>query len=110
MHRETDSFAADHRRIRAVFERAVGELQNLGAVVEQVAIPNVGERTRESYEANIFETEVAIDGFLGQHSNAPIKTLRELLLTPGALLPWRAKALMGTVGRNTNEAADTSRR
>ena len=104
MHRETDSFAADHRSIRAVFERAVGELGNLGAVVEEVAIPSVGERTRESYEANIFETEAAIDGFLGQHSNAPIKTLRELLLTPGALLPWRAKALMNTVGRNTNEA------
>lgn len=104
MARDTDPRAADHLAIRAVFGRAVEDLRAAGAVlVDDVSVPDVGERTRSSYEANLHETEGAIDAYLGQHPTAPLKTLRALVETPGALLPWRARALRSTLGRHTDE-------
>ena len=104
MARDTDPRAADHLAIRAVFGRAVDDLRAAGAVlVDDVSVPDVGERTRRSYEANLHETEAAVDAYLAHHPGAPLKTLRSLVETPGALLPWRAKALRNTFGRHTDE-------
>ena len=47
-----------------------------------------------------------MDAYLGQHPGAPLTNLRSLVETPGALLPWRAKALRNTLGRHTDEPSD----
>jgi len=106
MARDTDVSAADHLAIRQVFAHAIEELRAAGAeVVDNVDVPDIAERIRNSYEANLHETEAAIDGYLGQHATSPIKTLRSLIDTPGALLPWRAKALRSTLGLRTSDAS-----
>lgn len=106
MQRETDTAAADHQAIRKVFGTAIDELRAAGAtLVENVTIPDVPDRTRASYEANIFETEGALDAYFAGLPNAPVKSLRALLVTAGGLLPWRARALINTVGRTQNEEA-----
>jgi Asp-tRNA(Asn)/Glu-tRNA(Gln) amidotransferase A subunit family amidase len=80
-------------------------LQSLGAVVQDVVLPDIAERLRISYDANLFETETALDTYLSQHTTAPIRTLRALVEAPGALLPWRATALRNTLGRGADDAA-----
>lgn len=104
--RETDVNAAEHRHIRAVFARAVADLARLGAtVVEGITLPDISDRLRASYDANVFETEAAMDAYLAQLPTAPFRSFSTLVKTGGALLPWRAKALSNTLGRNTNELA-----
>lgn len=104
--RETDQSAPDHRQIRTVFARAVADLARLGAtVVEGITLPDISARLRASYDANTFETEAAIDAYFSQFPTAPIRSLRTLVQTGGALLPWRAKALANALGRHTNELA-----
>ncbi len=105
MQRETNAELSEYRQSRAVFERGVEALRRLGASMVEVALPDVAARTRSAYEENLFETEAAVGEFLSRHTNAPIKTLKALVITPGALLPWRAKALLNTVGRSTDEPA-----
>jgi Asp-tRNA(Asn)/Glu-tRNA(Gln) amidotransferase A subunit family amidase len=106
MQRETDTAAPDHRAIRTVFETAIGELRRAGAtLVDDVRIPDVADRTRAAYEANIFETEAALNAYFAELPNAPVTSLRALLASPGGLLPWRSRALTPTLGRTQDEAA-----
>jgi Asp-tRNA(Asn)/Glu-tRNA(Gln) amidotransferase A subunit family amidase len=51
---------------------------------------------------NNFETEQATNAYLAQHPNAPVRTLREILLS-GEVVPWRARSLIGEVGQTTDE-------
>src|SRR5262249_52294488 len=53
---------------------------------------------------NLFETEPAINDYLAQHANAPVKTLREILLS-GKVLPSRARGLMNSVGKSADDPA-----
>ena len=100
----TDTAATDYRAIQVVVDRAVDELKTRGVdVVEEVAIPNLPTRLSRIYDDNVFETEAAVDAYFAELPNAPVKTLRQLLLTPGGVLPWRARGLMGTVGRTTDD-------
>ncbi len=50
----------------------------------------------------MFETEPAINKYLAEHSNAPVKTLREILLS-GKVVPSRVRVLMNSVGRSTED-------
>ena len=58
---------------------------------------------KRGYDDNVFETEQALKNYLAQHANAPVKTLRDILLT-GKVVPWRASQLMANVGRSTEES------
>jgi hypothetical protein len=51
----------------------------------------------KTYDGNVFETESAINDYLSEHANAPVRTLREILLT-GKVVPSRARVLMNSVG------------
>lgn len=103
-HATTDPSAADYRAIHIVVDRAVTELEARGAeVVEGLKVPDLATRLGRAYDDDIFETEEAVNAYLGGLERAPVKTLRQLLLTPGGVLPWRARGLMGTVGRTTDE-------
>lgn len=86
-------------KVRVVFDRALADLRAQGAdVVDSLVVPTVpGTRV-----GNDFETEEATDGYLAQHANAPLKTLKEILLA-GTVNPWRARAMISYVGKSTTD-------
>jgi Asp-tRNA(Asn)/Glu-tRNA(Gln) amidotransferase A subunit family amidase len=103
MDARTDVASDDYKKVRAVIDRAIGELKAAGAeVVDPVTIPGVIDRVTKAYDGNVFETESAINEFLAQHANAPVKTLRDILLS-GKVVPSRARALMSSVGKSTED-------
>ena len=99
---KADPASDDYKKVRAVIDKAIGDLKLLGAeVVDPVTVPKI-ESVDETYVKNTFETEDAMDDYLAEHPNAPVKTLREILLS-GKVTPWRASGLMNVVGRSTDE-------
>ena len=104
MDAKTDPESDDYRQVRRVVDRAIADLQRLGAVVlDPVEIPDI-DRVQATYVRNNFETEEAMDAYLAELPEAPVRTLREILLA-GRVTPWRAKGLMGVVGRSTDDHA-----
>jgi amidase len=92
--------AAELAKVRPLFERAIADLRAQGAdVIDSLRIPTVPARRM----GNDFETEEATDAYLAQHPNAPVKTLRDILLA-GAVNPSRARSLMDYIGRTTHDA------
>jgi len=95
-----NAYAAEYASVRVVMERAIADLRAAGAeVVDSIVLPTRG---RDGV-GNDFETEEATNAYLAQHPNAPAKSLQEILLT-GAVNPWRARALIGYVGKSTRDA------
>ena len=94
---KTDPEADDYRRVRAVIAQAIADLQSLGAlVVDPVVVPHL-DTVEETYVGNTFETEPAMNAYLAEHADAPVKTVQDILLS-GIVTPWRAKRLMRVVG------------
>jgi len=105
MDARTDVTSDDYAKVRRVVDGAIGELKARGAeVVDPVTIPGVIDRLNKGYDGNQFETEPAINTYLSQHANAPVKTLRDILLS-GKVVPSRVRALMNSVGKSTDDAA-----
>jgi Asp-tRNA(Asn)/Glu-tRNA(Gln) amidotransferase A subunit family amidase len=102
MDAKTDTQSEDYRKVQAVVDKAIYDLKALGAVVESVTIPDVIDRVNKAYNGNVFETEPAINAYLAKHANAPVKNLRDILLT-GKVIPSRVKALMDSVGKSTDD-------
>jgi amidase len=103
MDSKTDPASDDYKKVRVVIDKAIADLRRLGAeVADPVTIPEVQDRLKKAYEDNQFETEQAINDYLAQHSNAPVKTLREILLS-GKVVPARAASLMKAVGKSTGD-------
>jgi amidase len=95
--------SVDYQKVRVVIDRAIADLNSLGAqIVDPVVIPNLVERVNRPYDDNIFETEPATNKYLSQHPNAPVKTLRDILLS-GKVVPSRVRVLMNSVGRSTDD-------
>ncbi len=104
MDAKTDVASGDYKKGRDVIDRAIRDLRRLGAeIVDPVTIPDVIDRLVKAYDGNQFETEPAINRFLAQHANAPVKTLREILLS-GKVVPSRARVLMASVGKSTDDS------
>lgn len=90
--------AAAFAEVKRLFEASIAQLRTLGAViVDSLSVPRV-----PGTGGNDFETEVAMDAYLAQHPNAPYKTLREIILA-GEVTPWRARSLIGSIGRSPDE-------
>jgi len=103
MDAKTDPASEDYKKVRTVIDSAIGDLRSLGAeVVDPVTIPGLLERANKPVDGNVFETEPAINRYLAEHPNAPVKTLREILLS-GKVVPSRVRALMDTVGKSTED-------
>lgn len=91
--------ASEFAKVRVLMDRALADLRALGAeVVDSITIPALAERRT----GNNFETEEATDAYFAQHPNAPMRTLKEILLA-GTVTPWRARSLMGEVGNSTSD-------
>jgi len=87
-------------KVAPVFERALADLRAQGAIViDSLRVPTVpGSRVDNSYE-----TEQATNAYFAQHPNAPVRTLREIILA-GTVNPWRARSLMPYLGKTTDDA------
>lgn len=92
--------AADRARVRVVMDRAIAQLRAQGAtVVDSLEIPVLSVR---GGPGNDFETEEATDAYFREHPNAPVKTFKEIMLS-GVVNPWRARGMMESVGKTTND-------
>ena len=87
-------------KVTPVFERALADLRAQGAIVlDSLKVPTVpGSRVDNSYE-----TEQATDAYFAQHPNAPVRTLRDIILA-GTVTPWRARSLVPYLGKTTDDA------
>ncbi len=91
--------AREFAKALPVIDRAIAQLRAQGAeIVDSIVIPTVPGRRI----GNDFETERATDEYLAQHPNAPVKTLKEILLA-GSVNPWRARGLMSYVGKTPDD-------
>ncbi len=98
-----DTSSPEFKAARAVIDRAVEDLQRLGAIiVDAEKIPDLARRSAELYDGNVYETEAAMNAYLAQHPNAPAKTLKDILLS-GKVVPARARTMMNAVGHSTDE-------
>ena len=97
---KTDPEAADYREVRGVIDRALDDLRSLGAVVVDPVSIHYLDTVQQTYVGNTFETEQAMNGYLDEHADAPMASIREILLS-GVVTPWRAKGLMDMVGKST---------
>ena len=99
----TDPESDDYKKVKAVIDVALEDIAALGAeVIDPIEVPLI-ELVHDAYARNNFETEQAIDAYLAELSNAPVSSLREILLA-GRVTPWRATGLIGVVGRSTQDA------
>jgi Asp-tRNA(Asn)/Glu-tRNA(Gln) amidotransferase A subunit family amidase len=88
-------------KVRLVMEQAIRELRAQGAeVIDSFVIPTLADRR----VGNDFETEQATDTYLAEHPNAPVKTLKDILLA-GKVNPWRARQMIDLVGKRTTDPA-----
>ncbi|HLH25507.1 MAG TPA: amidase family protein [Chloroflexota bacterium] len=98
---DTDPATEDFAQVRAVLDRALGELAAGGAeIVDPLTIPDLRDLVRRS--AGSFEGEAAIDGYLATHPNAPVKSVREILLSP-EVVPSRRARMLEDVGHTTSD-------
>ncbi len=103
MDRNADPDSDDYKKVRAVIDTAIAALEGLGAeVVDPVTIDDVRARVGRIHGANVYETEQAMDRYLGDHPNAPAKTVQDILLT-GKVVPRRATRLMANVGKTMDD-------
>ena len=100
---KTDPETDDYKKVRAVIDAAISDLRSSGAeVVDPVVIPDMASLF-ERLENSNFETEQAMNAYLEEHTNAPVKTLQQILIS-GKVVPWRASSLIKAVGRTTSDA------
>ncbi len=100
MNSAADPASEDYAKVHAVIDRAIGELRAQGAtVVDTVVIPDLKELW---HLGNDYETEEATDAYLKEHPNSPVKSFKAVMLS-GKVVPWRASALMGLVGKTTKD-------
>ncbi len=99
---KTDPDADDYKQVRALIDRALADMRALGAtVVDPVTVAGL-ESAQRVYVTNNFETERAMNDYLAEHPNAPVKNVRDILLS-GVVTPWRARGLINVVGKSTGD-------
>jgi len=92
----------DYGKVRSVMDSAIQEMVSLGAViVDSIYFPDLDSLLPVA-NANGYETESATNEYLAAHPNAPHSTF-SAILTSGVVNPWRARAMMGSVGRTTDD-------
>ena len=90
-----------------MIDRVAGALRTGGAeVIDPIEIPNLLQLLEGSglTTANVYETEQAINDYLGQHPDAPVRTFKEIVMSPLLIEP-RRRALIYAVGHSPSEPA-----
>src|SRR5262249_22162189 len=107
MDKATDINAADYKEVRAMIDRVAGVLRARGAeVVDPIEIPSLLPLLEGSGRTttNVYETEQAINDYLSQHPDAPVRTFKEIVTSPLLIEP-RRRALIYAVGHLPSEPA-----
>jgi len=107
MDKEADLNAADYKEVRAMIDRVADALRMRGAeVIDPIEIPNLLQLLEGSGRAttNVYETEQAINDYLGQHPDAPVRTFKEIVTSPLLIEP-RRRAMIYAVGRLPTDQA-----
>ena len=107
MDKDANTDAADYKEVRAMIDRVAGVLRMGGAeVIDPIEIPNLRQFLEGSggTRTNIYETEQAIDAYLGQHPDAPVRTFRAIVGSP-LLIETRRQAMIYAVGHSPTEPA-----
>lgn len=87
-----------YAQVTTVMNAAFAQLRALGAtVVDSIVLPR-----EEGAGGNDYETEQATDNYFRQHPNAPVKTLKDIVLS-GKMVPWRAASMMPYINKTTND-------
>jgi len=99
----TDTSAEDYRQIWAAVDQALRDMAGLGAeIVDSLAMSEILEMARSIPGNN--EGEAAIDRYLAGHPNAPVRTLRDIVLsTDEMVLPTQRAQLAEKLGRTVSE-------
>lgn len=93
---DSDDFA----KVKTVFDAAIADLRAAGAdVIEPIEIT---ELELVATLGNNYETEEATNRYLAELQEPPYETLGDILLT-GRVNPWRARGIMGLMGKTTND-------
>ena len=101
---KADPQSNDYKKVRAVIDRALTDMRAQGAeIVDPFPAPEMLTQVDKLFTDNVYETEQAIDTYLAAHPAAPVKTLREILLT-GKVVPSRSNRLVTNVGKTTGDA------
>jgi Asp-tRNA(Asn)/Glu-tRNA(Gln) amidotransferase A subunit family amidase len=102
--RKVDPASDDYKKVRAVIDDALRAMRAEGAVlVDPLPVPGIFRQMDKLYEDNVYETEQAIDNYLAAHTNAPVKSLHEILLS-GKVVRSRSNRLIGSIGKSTGDA------
>ncbi|HEU5256511.1 MAG TPA: amidase family protein [Vicinamibacterales bacterium] len=100
---KADPQSEEYKKVRAVIDRAVAAMQAQGAqIVDPIPAPELLKQVDKLYTDNVYETEQAVDGYLAAHPGAPLKTLRDILLT-GKVVPSRTTRLITNIGKTTSD-------
>src|SRR5215471_2644579 len=103
-----DPQSNDYKKVRAVIDRALAAMQAQGAqIIDPIPAPEILKQVDKLYTDNVYETEQAIDTYLAGHPGAPVKTLRDILLT-GKVVPSRTNRLITNVGKMTSDQGNLS--
>jgi Asp-tRNA(Asn)/Glu-tRNA(Gln) amidotransferase A subunit family amidase len=100
---KADPASSDYQKVRAVIDRALVAIRAEGAeIVDPVPAPEILTQVDRLYADNVYESEEAIGAYLAAHPAAPIKTLRDILLT-GTVVPSRSNRLITNIGKTTGD-------
>src|SRR5215510_6978479 len=99
----TDTGKSDYKETQAAIDKAVADLKARGAeVIDPLTIPNLKELVVRAGGGETYEPETAINAFLAQHPNTPVRTFRELADSP-VVNARRREGLKKGVGHTTHE-------
>jgi amidase len=100
---KADPQSNDYKKVRQVIDRALMDMRAQGAeIIDPFPAPEILKQVDKLFTDNVYETEQAIDSYLAAHPGAPVKTLREILLT-GTAVPSRSTRLITNVGKTTTD-------
>jgi Asp-tRNA(Asn)/Glu-tRNA(Gln) amidotransferase A subunit family amidase len=104
MSRDADVNAADYKEIQTAISGAAATLKAQGAeVIDPLTIPNLKEMVA-AVGAEGRDTEAAIDAFLAQQPNTPVRTLKDIVASE-LVIPKRREELGRGLGRTADDAA-----
>jgi len=102
--RKADAASHDYKKVRAVVNDALQAMRSEGAVlVDPLPVLGIFKQVDKLFEDNVYETEQAIDSYLAAHTNAPLKSLHEIMLS-GKVIPSRSNRLIANIGKSTSDA------
>ena len=101
--KSTDVNAPDYKETQAAITKAVADMRARGAeVVDPLDIPSLKDRVVKIGSGETYEPEGAINAFLAEHPNSPVRTFREIAESP-VVNAKRSEGLKKAVGHTTKE-------